>query len=112
MSFGPKTVHHTGEVDARQRFKQRGPIYDSLFFIVPVLTVVGIVFCLRVYSAGGVSNLEATALVWIMASAVAVRSVVGCEDSGNSTSSCRNIAITLIDPWVTRHPSPSAGNWC
>ncbi len=61
-----------GEIDSRQRFKQRRSIYDSLVFIIAVLIVAGMVLCIRAYSAGGVSDLEETAGVWLVASVVAV----------------------------------------
>jgi hypothetical protein len=61
-----------GQDDARKRFKLRRPIYDNLLFTIAVLIVVGVVFCVRTYFTGGISHLEQTAAVWIMASAVAV----------------------------------------
>ena len=62
----------TGQDDASKPFAVRRPIYDSLPFIITVLIVVGLVFCVRAYFTGGVSHLEETVLVWVMASGVAI----------------------------------------
>jgi hypothetical protein len=62
----------TSQDDACKRFKLRRPIYDNLLFTVAVLIAVGLVFCVRAYFTGGISHLEQTAVVWVMASAVAV----------------------------------------
>jgi|SRR5579871_1496948 len=62
----------SGQDAASKRFNLRRPIYDSLRFTIAVLIVVGVVFCVRAYFTGGISHLEQTAVVWAMASAIAV----------------------------------------
>jgi hypothetical protein len=61
-----------GQDDAHKRFNVCRPIYDNLRFTIAVLILVGIVFCVRAYLTGGISHLEETAAVWVMASVVAI----------------------------------------
>jgi hypothetical protein len=57
--------------DTRKRFKLRRPVYD-LSFIIAVLIVVGVVYCVQAYFAGGISHLEVVAVRWVIVSVVAV----------------------------------------
>jgi hypothetical protein len=65
----------TGEADARRQFRNRPPFYDRLRFIIPVLVLMGIIFCIvciRAYYEGGLPKLEETAAVWLTAALVSV----------------------------------------
>ena len=46
--------------------------YGHLRFVIPVLVVVGIVYCATSYYEGGVTRLKVTAEIWLAASIVAV----------------------------------------
>ncbi len=58
--------------DAGKRFALRRTIYDGLPFTIAVLISAGLIFCVRAYFTGGVSNLEETVLVLLLASGVAI----------------------------------------
>jgi hypothetical protein len=45
---------------------------NHLRFVIPVLLVVGIIYCVTAHYAGGVMRLKETAGVWLVASTVAV----------------------------------------
>lgn len=63
----------TGEVDVSKRFKQRRPRDSgSLSFIIPVLILLGVGYCVWGYHEGGVPELEEKFLVWLTASVVAL----------------------------------------
>ena len=62
-----------GEVDAPKRFKQRRPLdTGSLSFIIPVLILMGVGYCIWGYFEGGVPKSEEMFLVWLTASVVAL----------------------------------------
>jgi hypothetical protein len=63
----------TGELTVPKRFKQRRPLDSgSLSFIIPVLVLMGVVYCVWGYYEGGVSKSEEIFLVWLTASVVAL----------------------------------------
>ena len=63
----------TSEVDVPKRFKQGRPFDSgSLSFIIPVLTLMGVGYCVWGYYEGGVPKLEEMFLVWLTASVAAL----------------------------------------